>query len=147
MSSILNDCIYRAWFPGDCDTTLNNLQKDLDEGTLREKINVALFHVADEGRKAGGAIPRENFQVYVTSYMTFFNQDDLKCNDISWNYWAWSTLKLTTDLRKRLNDLTTQVSKAVKGAAEDLKSMGIIFVDGLEDVYKGHRFCEPGHTD
>ena len=147
MSSILNDCIYRAWFPGDCDTTLENLQNDLDEGTLREKINVALFHVADEGRKAGGATPRENFQVYVTSYMTFFNQDNPQCNDISWSYWHWSTPKLTTDLRKKLNDLTTQVNKAVKSAAEDLKSMGIIFVDGLEDVYKGHRFCEPGHTD
>ncbi len=79
--------------------------------------------------------------------MTFFNQADPKCNDISWNYWGWSTPKLTTALRKRFNDLTSGVNNAVKKAAQDLGSMGVIFVDGLEDVYKGHRFCEPEHTD
>ena len=147
VSSILNDCIYRAWRPGDCDTTLRNFQKDLNEGNLRQKISLALFYIADEGRKAGGATPRENFQVYVTSYISFFNHDDPKCNEISWSYWGWSEPKLTTDLRRRLNDLTTQVNQVIKLAAEDLQRMGVIYIDGLEDTYRGHRFCEPGHTD
>jgi hypothetical protein len=24
--------------------------------------------------------------------------------------------------------------------------MGVIYVDGLEEKYQGHRYCEPGHT-
>jgi hypothetical protein len=59
------------------------LEKSLDDGTLREKINVGLYHVAAAGRQAGGATPRVNFQVFVTSYMTFFNEDDPECNSIS----------------------------------------------------------------
>lgn len=145
--SILNDCIYRAWFPGDCQSTLNDLTTSLDDGSLRDKIDTGLFHVAQTGRQAGGANPRESFQVYVTSYMTFFNQSNTECNDVSWSYWGWSTPKLTTDLRAQLNGLTLRVNEVIKNAAQDLQGMGVIYIDGLESDYENHRFCEPGHTD
>ena len=145
--SILNDCIYRAWLPGDCQSTLKDLTQSLDDGSLRDKIDTGLFHVALAGRQAGGANPRESFQVYVTSYMTFFNQDNTDCNDISWNYWSWSTPKLTTDLRAQLNGLTLRVNEVIKNAAQDLQEMGVIYIDGLESSYEHHRYCEPGHTN
>lgn len=145
--SILNNCIYRAWVPKDCQSTLNDLTQSLDDGSLQDKINTGLFHVAQAGRQAGGANPRESFQVYVTSYMTFFNQDNTECNDISWNYWGWSTPNLTTDLRAQLNGLTLRVNEVVKNAAQDLRGMGVIYIDGLESSYEHHRYCEPGHTN
>ncbi|KAL9106463.1 MAG: hypothetical protein Q9227_008494 [Pyrenula ochraceoflavens] len=134
-----------GWFPGDCQETIQGLQKDIDDGTLRDKINYALYQVAHTGRDSGGSNPRENFQVYVLSYLTFFNDVTTPCNDFSWNYWGWSTPKLTTDLRKQLNDLTVAVNGELKKAADDLKSMGVILIDDLEDSYKNHRYCEDRH--
>ena len=145
--SILNNCIYRAWFPGDCQDTLNALTTSLDDGTFQQKINVALWHVADSGRSAGGAQPIQSFQVYVTSYMTFFNQDNTDCNGISWGYWPFSKPMLTVALRTQLNGLVTRVNSAIEAAAHELENMGVIYFDGLEIEYQGHRYCEPGHTD
>lgn len=142
---ILNDCVYRGWFPGDCQETLAGLEKDIKDGSLRDKINYALYQVAHTGRDSGGSDPRENFQVYVLSYITFFNEVTKPCNDFSWNFWGWSTPKLTTDLRKQLNDLTRSVNAELKAAAEDLKRMGVILIEGLEDLYKDHRYCEDRH--
>jgi hypothetical protein len=82
-NSILNNCIYRAWFPGDCQDTLTNLQKEIDDGSLREKINYALYQVAHAGRESGGADPREAFQVYVPGYIQFFNEVETACDQFS----------------------------------------------------------------
>lgn len=106
--SILNNCIYRAWLPKDCQSTLNDLTQSLDDGSLRDKINTGLFHVAQAGRQAGGANPRESFQVYVTSYMTFFNQSNTECNDISWNY------KLLRTLPKIFEEWALSISTALR---------------------------------
>lgn len=107
---------------------------------------MALYNVADAGRKAGGANPRESFQTFVLEYITFF--DDAmspECNEYTWTYWGWySTPKLDKPLRERLNDLTLKVNKVIKDAAKDLERMGVIFIEGLQDTYKGHRYCEPG---
>ncbi|RYP22868.1 hypothetical protein DL765_001464 [Monosporascus sp. GIB2] len=147
LSNILNDCIYLGWRPGDCQATLSALQKEIDDGTLRDKVNYALYQVAHTGRESGGANPRESFQVYVPSYITFFNEANTECDSISWSLWPWRRSWLTTQLRQQLNRLTTQVNAVIKAAAEDLERMGVIFVEGLEDAYNGHRFCEPGHTN
>ncbi|KAL9618329.1 MAG: hypothetical protein Q9160_006911 [Pyrenula sp. 1 TL-2023] len=146
LSDILNNCVYRAWFPGDCQKTLADLEKDIDDGSLRNKINYGLYQVAHAGRESGGANPRANFQVYVLDYITFFNEVTTPCNDFSWNYWYWNTPKLTTDLRKRFNKLTRGVNAELKKAAEDLKALGVILVEGLDDLYNNHRYCEDRHT-
>ncbi|KAE8135882.1 SGNH hydrolase-type esterase domain-containing protein [Aspergillus pseudotamarii] len=150
LSSILNDCIYRAWLPGDCQTTLNALQQEIDNGNLRDKVNYAMYQVARAGREAGGANPRESFQVYVLEYLTFFDDAlDPVCNDYTWAYFpSWMTDQppLTQELRKQLNDMTRKVNAVIKAAAQDLQRMGIIYVEGLQDAYNGHRFCEPGAT-
>ncbi len=141
----MNDCIYRAWRPGNCQETLASVKKDIDDGTLREKINYALYQVAHTGREAGGSNPKQNFQVYLLPYITFFNEKTTPCNDFSWNYWGWSTPKLTTDLRKQLNALTRSFNAELKKAAKDLKPMGVILIEGLEDLYQNHRYCEERH--
>ncbi|RAH67389.1 uncharacterized protein BO66DRAFT_441108 [Aspergillus aculeatinus CBS 121060] len=42
--------------------------------------------------------------------------------------------------------MTRKVNAVIKAAAQDLQRMGVIYVDGLQDAYNGHRFCEPGAT-
>jgi hypothetical protein len=148
-TSILQDCVYRTWGHGNCQDTIASLQADIDSGKLRDEINFALYNVAHAGRQAGGANQREEFQVFVLSYITFFNDQDAGCDKISWNVWRWpwSKEKLTTSLRRQLNALTTAVNSEIRKAAQDLAGMGVFFVEGLEDIYNGHRYCEPGHTD
>lgn len=78
--------------------------------------------------------------------MTFFG-DDPGCDNISFGAWPFWKPLLTQDLRRRLNDLTTKVNGLIKKAAEQLSGFGVIFVEGLEQEYNGHRFCDQGHTD
>jgi hypothetical protein len=146
-TSILNDCIYRSWFPGDCQKTIANIQADVDSGRVRDRVGYALYNVARAGRQAGGTDKPENFQVFILSYTTFWNDQDTACDQYSWNDWGWSTPKLTTTLRQQLNALATAVNGEIRKAANDLAGMGVFFVDGLEDAYQGHRYCEPGHSN
>lgn len=143
----MNDCVYRGWRPGDCQETLDTLQKSIDDGTLRDKINYALYSVAHAGREAGGANPKESFQVYVLSYIQFFNEDTTACDEFTWTYWDWyKDPKLTTKLRKQLNAMTVAVNGELKKAAQDLKTMGIILIEDLDSLYTNHRYCESRHT-
>jgi hypothetical protein len=146
-TSILRDCVFQTWRHGNCQDTIASLQADIDSGTLRGEINYALYNVAHAGRQAGGAEQREEFQVFVLSYVTFFNDQDTGCDKISWGVYPWSKAKLTTSLRQQLNALTTAVNSEIRKAAHDLAGMGVFFVEGLEETYSGHRYCEPGHTD
>nr|POF17828.1 hypothetical protein CFP56_13240 [Quercus suber] len=116
-----------AWLPKNCQETFSSLQSDIDSGVLRGKINYALYSIADAGRAAGGLNRPESFQL---------------------GTWPWQTEpKLTTTLRNQLNTLTNNVNNEIRRAAQDLERMGVIFVEGFEDLYTGHRFCEPDYTD
>jgi hypothetical protein len=139
----LNNCIYRAIGFGNCQDTIKSLKDRLKSGSFKEEVSVGLYHVAHAGRTAGGANPRESFQVFVLEYVSFFAMGP-ECNDYSWSYWGWSTPKLSQKLRQDLNDLVHMVNAAVKAAAEDLKRIGVIYVEGLQDAYDGHRYCEAG---
>ncbi|KAL3429451.1 Spherulation-specific family 4-domain-containing protein [Aspergillus tetrazonus] len=141
--AILNDCVYRVALPGDCQETLNDLQRELDSGSFQDKVNYRLFQVAHAEREAGGTSPRESFQVFVLEYVTFFGTG-AECNDYSWSYFGWSTPKLSLALRQQLNDMVLKVNAAIKAAAEDLRRMGVIYVEGIQDAYNGHRYREPG---
>jgi hypothetical protein len=136
---MLDDCRLRGWSPRDCQSILG------DDTYIRDRIFVALFKVAEAGRQAGGADPPESFQVYITSYITFFNETNPECNDVSWSNLP-VPLKLTTTLRIIFNGLVARVNQLIQDAAQELETMGIIYVDGLERAYDGHRYCEPGHT-
>nr|OQO27418.1 hypothetical protein B0A51_07869 [Rachicladosporium sp. CCFEE 5018] len=144
LSTILKNCIYQAWKTAECAESLQELQDQINSGTLQDKINVALYNVAATGRAAGGTNPSRSFQVFVLGYPTFFNDQDKWCDDVSFGYWPWRKPKLTAELRQQLNALTVAVNGAIARAAEDLVSMGVIFVDGLDAEYQGHRYCEPG---
>ena len=84
--------------------------------------------------------------MFVLDYVTFFGMGP-ECNDYTWSIWPgwWSEQpKFTLGLRQKLNDKVPQVNAAIKAAAEDLKRMGVIYVEGIQGAYDGHRYCEPG---
>ncbi|RMZ84469.1 hypothetical protein DV738_g785, partial [Chaetothyriales sp. CBS 135597] len=147
-SHILNNCLLRLWRPGDCQESLDALYGEIDNGSLREKITYALFEVANAGRQAGGANPRVSFQVYVLEYPTFFSDAmSPECDSYTWTVWSYlfsGRLRLTTSLRTTLNDLIRKLNGVIKDAAQYLEPMGVIYVEGINDVYEGHRYCEPG---
>jgi len=107
-----------------------------------------MYESAHAGRLAGGADPIQSFQVYVLEYLTFF--DDAmspECNDYTWAYWgSWISEQPPLDvaLRTKLNDMTRKVNAVIKAAATELQRVGVIYVDGLQEVYNGHRYCGVG---
>lgn len=42
-----------------------------------------------------------------------------------------------------MNQLTEDLNAVIKRAAESLNGIGVIYVDGFQDSFNGHRFCEP----
>lgn len=135
--------------PKSCQGTLDNIKKELDDGSLEEKIRNVMMAVVNLGRKARGARPPESFQLYVPEYVSFFNEKNRQCDRVDWHFHRnvfADKIPLTKDLRHRLNLITEQFNAATKRAAEDLKDMGVFFVDDINHYYDGHRYCEFGQT-
>ncbi|KAK6439375.1 hypothetical protein LTR95_004422 [Oleoguttula sp. CCFEE 5521] len=129
LSSVLTACVYHLWdsFDQSCDKALAAAQTKIDSRELFNELIVAMTDVAWAGRNAGGANPSESFQVYVLSYVAFFNDQDPGCDS--------------------MNVLTENANALIKKVADNPKMYGVIYVDGLDELYNGHRYCEPGHTD
>ena len=49
---------------------------------------------------------------------------------------------LTRDLRGKSNELVKLLNSVIKQAAWELESFGVIYVEGHNDDFAGHRFCE-----
>lgn len=84
---ILNDCIYRAWLPGDRDQTLTNLENKLASTDFENQLITTLVDVMARGRAEGRPDPPEGFQIYTAGYVQFWNHDDEACDHISWAWW------------------------------------------------------------
>lgn len=85
-----------------------------------------------------------NFQLYVTGYIQFWNDDNTQCDTISWAPWYRENVYLTTTLRKDMNSLVDKLNDLLKQAAQALTDGlgGIYYVDGFQEKFNGHRFCE-----
>ncbi|KAF2164368.1 hypothetical protein M409DRAFT_25247 [Zasmidium cellare ATCC 36951] len=124
----INDCVLRAWFPGDCDTTLNNIETKINSQDFENQIIQTFIQVVAEGRQAGGSNPPESFQTYVSGFVNFWNDVDTGCNDM-------------------MNGLVSILNSKIQSVANQLRGVGIVWVDPPQDQYNGHRFCEPAPTD
>jgi len=132
-----------SWSPGDCQTTLTDAKTKIASEDFQKQMTETFSKVAVTGRNAAGATPPSAFQVYVTGYIPFWNQNDTGCDDISWGFWG-RDVKLTTSLRKQMNDLLTDLNTVIKTVADGLhESLGTIYVDGFQEHYIGHQFCDP----
>ena len=105
-------------------------------------MEYTLIRVVDAGRKAGGITPPESFSVFVVGYVPFWNADNTDCNSVSWQWWGYSDAKLNTGLRQQMNDLTLQLNAVIQATTVKLTELGVFYVDGFQNEYNSHRFCE-----
>ncbi|KAF3920067.1 hypothetical protein AA313_de0200233 [Arthrobotrys entomopaga] len=121
-----------------------------DQG-LQAKFTAAYLNILNKANSRA-------FQLYVTSYPLFFNQDTTDCQFSSFHYWwgaynppsDWPTNRivyLTVDLRVELNALVTQLNgvilKAVQAANAAHGGNQVHFVD-VVDSFNSHHWCENG---
>ncbi|KAM7217368.1 SGNH hydrolase-type esterase domain containing protein [Rhypophila decipiens] len=144
---ILNDCVFRAWRPQNCDETINRTVSLLMSTEYESRLRNTMLAVIAQGRKARGAYPPESFQLYVAEYANIFNDNNPECDQIDWRLHSLSEITfLTRELRKKFTLLNTLMNAAAKRAAEGLKDKGVIYVEGINRHFDGHRFCEDGQT-
>ncbi|KAF2501532.1 SGNH hydrolase [Lophium mytilinum] len=142
-SNIVNDCIYRFWFPKDCNTRLTEVEEKIRSPEFKKEIMDTYALIIGAGRDAGGANPSESFQAFVGGYVQFWNHDDPICDQVFWNRLWGTKLLITRELRKRMNDLADSLNSVLKSAANELQDFGVFYVEGYQSDFSTHRFCEP----
>lgn len=93
----------------------------------------------------------------MTSYPLFFNEDDSDCDKTTFYYWAPGYYPkhgktdvpfLTTELRKELDGLVTQLNTVISNAIDDANTQQgrtqVHFVDVNPKFEDNHRWCEEG---
>lgn len=129
--------------PGDCQTVLADAKKQIASEDFEAQLIDTFSRVALRGRTAAGATPPSAFQVYVAGYIPFWNPDDTGCDEISWGFYGRDA-KLTTDIRGKMNGLVTDLNAMIKTVADGLHEfLGTVYVDGFQEHYIGHQFCDP----
>ena len=108
-----------------------------------------LFAIAqDDSRK------QDHFDMYISSYVPFFNVDTDDCDNWSFGHpWVSSAQpKLVKGLRQEVNDKTSQVNniqadviKSYKVPAPSKPNYRVHNVQPSPE-FNGHRFCEVGHS-
>lgn len=94
---------------------------------LRYKLSTAYLNIL-------GKANHDYFQLYVSSYIAFFNPDTSDCAKSTFHYWfegynpssdwpLYRIVYLTTDLRAELNGLVTQLNEVIAGAVDDVNSV------------------------
>ena len=145
LTKILDACVFGfSPSPPDCQTTLANSQKIIDNelsSNLTNLYNAIKPKIATDPNNLG--------KVYVTGYGNFFNGNTSQCNGVSWSFWYQQLNKqyLTQDLRTRLNDMVDAVNSKI---ADAVKAAGDQFVFVNWDQYftrYGGRYCEGFATE
>ncbi|KAI1928490.1 hypothetical protein LOZ65_001983 [Ophidiomyces ophidiicola] len=133
----------------DAKDKARRLMEDRGDGGLRSKLKKAYKKILD---KSG----RDDFHLYVTSYIGFFNHDDPDCDKTTFDYWwagynpSWDPriVYLTRPVRKELNGLVGQLNDVIRGAIDDAnnehRSNQVHFVD-VGSKWANHRWCEAGN--
>ncbi|KAH8590524.1 SGNH hydrolase-type esterase domain-containing protein [Bisporella sp. PMI_857] len=111
LKDILNACIYQWFSRGDaaCDNQLDETARLINDtlpGNL-DNLMTALKPKINNLRK-----------IYFTGYAKFFAETSTECDGVTWAFWfQFGTRQfLTQARRKRMNDLTLAVNKAISDA-------------------------------
>jgi len=131
-------------FIPDYKGVLDGIERKIDDLEFQGSIDQILLALVVKGRVNGGANPPESFQLYINGYVPFWNEVDQGCNTISWQWWKnTGEYLLTTELRKRMNDLVRGLNFQLQRSADRLANEGVIYIDGFQDSYTDHQFCDP----
>ena len=149
--NILTACVLRVggYWAGDCDVELAKAYETLASPDLSANIASALTEIIDRNGK-------DAFKVFVTGYVTFFNETTTLCDSSSFriynpHYDDTHAEKdqpfLTTALRTKLNDVVGALNTMLGNVADALNARDarpkVVFVDP-NPAYAGHRWCEEG---
>ena len=139
-----------GYWAGDCDTELAKAYEILARPDFASSIASTLGEIIDKNGK-------DDFKIYMTGYVTFFNDSTPMCNSSSFRIYnphydathkEQSGPFLTTKLRQQLNDVVRDLNKMLRSVADSVnaiynQSQRVIFVDP-NPAYAGHRWCEDG---
>lgn len=150
--NILTACVLwvGGYWAGDCNKEVAKAYDILAGPDLSANITSALREIIDKNG-------HEAFRVYMTGYVTFFNETTTLCESSSFRIWNPHYDKsqnetgqpwLTTGLRAQLNGVVLALNAVLKETAEFINvhyanTERVIFVDP-NSAYAGHRWCEEG---
>ena len=145
-------CVLRVggYWAGDCDAEVAKAYELLASPELSADIADALKGIIDKNGN-------EAFKLYMTGYVTFFNETTDLCDHSSFKLYSPqydSTHEetgqpfLTKIMRKQLNDVVTALNDMLKDVAKLVNDdhpifPKVVFVDP-NPAYAGHRWCEDG---
>jgi lysophospholipase L1-like esterase len=158
-SDIIRNCLLREmpwstqWYEAECEAnkeTARLIMNDTSSTGLTYKLKEAYLSILS-------ASDNNNFMLYVTGYVGFFNYDTTICNLSTFQYW-WpaynpsipeteNTPFLTTDVRVELDALVDQMNGVIQQAVNDANSLygstSVTYVD-IQPYFDTHRWCEAG---
>lgn len=118
-------------------------------GGLADTFESTITNVSDFSQKVGQKRPR--FDLYVSSYVKFFNAETDECD--KWTFARWfseGSPKLVEPLRAernelvgKFNDIQSDVTKRYKPPTKGVFNAHYV---PISDKFEGHRFCEPNHS-
>ena len=147
---IVEDCVfqyernkdYGPEFPdpaGACFQTLQEAQRKVHSLDFMTQLLSATYSILNEPR----IVRKPHFKLYVVSYSNLFNHEDRACDEITFGLWGGKQPKLTTGLRKAIDNVIEEGRKVY-----DLYLNHLVFDSRIKfldanNVLEGHRFCEP----
>ena len=149
LSDVLKACVFLPSTEDNCNSKLTDTKKAIDNDLLRN-IDDLLQALAPKVRQGG--------LVVYTLYAQFFNADTDPCSSQTWNWFEGiipgsNGIKLTKDLRKKLNDLVVDANGKIQGAIAGQSGstrpskLDIVVADWDQAVRDNNgRFCEPGKS-
>jgi hypothetical protein len=118
---------------------------------LRDEFRKAIEKVITFKQKPQQLLPR--FDLYVSSYVQFFDATTDPCDEWSFGRWFSTAYpKLVKPLRKDMNDMVAAFNK-IQGEVIDAYQKKLtshnyhVHQIPVSDEFKGHRFCEAGHSE
>ncbi|KAF2012671.1 SGNH hydrolase [Aaosphaeria arxii CBS 175.79] len=141
LTPVLNDCIYKFYAAGDCESSLAEARERIaDKGKLHKNMTELLDAVKPKLNNTRGV-------AYVTGYASFFGADDDTCDNVTWAVWKEFEADkplLTLAMRKQLNELVRSVNDMLKSITE-AAGPKFRFIDYDEQIkHAKGRYCEAG---
>ncbi|KAL8871781.1 MAG: hypothetical protein Q9174_002458 [Haloplaca sp. 1 TL-2023] len=150
LSEVLKACVYLPGSEDNCNQKLAETKKAIDD-ELTGNIDRLLQAIAPKVRQGG--------VVVYTLYAQFFNAQTDVCSSQTWNWFndiipGDGGIRLTKDLRQKLNDLVLEANRKIQSAIASQSGsnrpsrLNILRVDWDQAVQDNQgRFCEEGSKD
>lgn len=149
---VMNACVFRfySFYSGTCEAALARSRAALEDNNGGSDFALKLEMAATEILDAARWEKKPWFFITMTGYARFFDADTPECDDMSFGVWlggGWRRPKLTRELRGQMNALVVAVNAKIRDTVAVVNAKfstdKILFVDH-DELWDGHRFCEPG---